>query len=60
MNVSELHRNDNGIWAISIHPGRADILLAALDPTWPFVLIETWDGDPDWRKAAVSVGRVPL
>jgi hypothetical protein len=31
-------------------------LLSALDPDWPFVLIETRDGNSDWHEATVSVG----
>lgn len=56
MDLSEPSRQGDGLWCISIHPGHADELLAALDPELPFVLIETWDGLADWHEAVVSVG----
>lgn len=32
------------------------MLLGGLDPAWPFVLVETWDGQSDWHEAVVGVG----
>ncbi len=56
MEVSEPCERDNGLWSTIVHPGHADVLLGAIDPQWPFVLIETWDGIPDWHEAIVSIG----
>jgi hypothetical protein len=54
--LAEMYQGDNGLWQTAVWPGRADVLLSALDPDWPFVLIETWDGNSDWHEATVSVG----
>ena len=54
--LAEMYQGDNGLWQTTVWPGRADVLLSALDPDWPFVLIETWDGNSDWHEATVSVG----
>ena len=51
-----MHQRDDGLWQVGVWPGRADVLLRALDPDWPFVLIETWDGNSDWHEATVSLG----
>lgn len=56
MNVSEPHQVESGLWCITVDVGHADDLLAALDPDHAFVLIETWDGDPDWHEVVVSAG----
>ena len=53
--IGEVGQNEGGSWRSSIYPGRADLLLQALDPTAEFVLIETSDGEPDWHEAVVSV-----
>lgn len=57
MEISEPYYNDDRLWCASVFPGRADLLLEGLDPAFPFVLIETWDGQRDWHEATVSVGR---
>lgn len=51
-----MQQDENGVWRSSVWPGRADVLLAALNPDSAYVLIETWDGDRDWHEAVVSVG----
>lgn len=56
MELGELDQRDGGLWRVTAWPGRADVLLGALDPGWPFVLIETWDGNSGWHEATVSVG----
>ncbi|MBM7520463.1 hypothetical protein [Nocardioides nitrophenolicus] len=56
MDLSEPYQQADGLWCVSVNPGHADELLGALDPEFPFVLIETWDGDSDWHEAVVSVG----
>lgn len=52
----ELTEDDHGIWRGSVVGAHADQLLASLDRSAPFVLIETWDGYLDWHEAVVSVG----
>jgi hypothetical protein len=54
--LGEVRQGENGVWRSSVWPGRADVLLAALNPDCAYVLIETWDGDRDWHEAVVSVG----
>ena len=54
--LGEVQQDKNGLWWSSVWPGRADVLLAALDPDCAYALIETWDGDRDWHEAVVSVG----
>ena len=54
--LAEMRQGDKGMWQTTVWPGRADVLLSALDPDWPFVLIETGDGNSDWHEATVSVG----
>jgi hypothetical protein len=56
MELGEVHQRDDGLWRVAVWPGRADVLLGPLDSDWPFVLIETWDGNPGWHEATVSVG----
>ena len=56
VDVSEPYLNDEGLWQAAVNPGHADVLLGALDPHLPYVLIETWDGESDWHEATVSVG----
>ena len=51
-----MQQDENGLWWSSVWPGRADVLLAALNPDSAYVLIETWDGKRDWHEAVVSVG----
>ena len=54
--ISDPYENGAGLWCASVWPGHADQLLRGLDPALPFVLIETWDGQPGWHEATVSVG----
>lgn len=56
VNIRDVYQDDGGLWRTDVWPARADVLLSALDPDWPFVLIETWDGNSDWHEATVSVG----
>jgi hypothetical protein len=49
-------QSEYGLWRVAVTAGQADLLLAALDPDLPFVVIETWDGDPGWHEATVRVG----
>lgn len=55
MDLSEVSLNPGGAWHFSAYPGRADLLLAALDPTAAYVLIETYDGVHGWHEAFVSI-----
>lgn len=56
MEVQDPYQTDARLWCAPVHPGHADVLLAALHPDHPFVLIETWDGIGDWHKATVRIG----
>ncbi len=55
MELGEVSLNAGGSWRCTVYPGRADLMLAALDPTAGFVLIETYDGGDGWHEAVVSV-----
>lgn len=54
--VSVPSQADDGLWCVAVHPGHADLLLAALDAAMSFVLIESWDGISDWHEAVVRIG----
>ncbi len=56
VDATEPRRQGNGLWCTVVHPGHADILLGALDPHAPFVVIESMSGIHDWHEAIVSIG----
>jgi len=55
MDLGEVSLNEGGSWRGSVYPARAAHLLAALDPTAGFVVIETYDGVNGWHESIVSV-----